>query len=63
MSAVQINAIRTAAIEDVETLAIVGVRMRENTAGIFDEFLAHVLGQIPLKRTREFEAQVRGVSV
>ncbi len=47
------NALRRAMISDVPTLAIEDVRIYDNTSALFDEMLAHRLGQIPIKTDLE----------
>lgn len=43
------NAIRRTIISDLPTLAIENVRIIENTSSLYDEIIAHRLGQIPIK--------------
>ena len=43
-----INAIRRTAMEDVPVLAIEKIRIYENNGVIFDEFLGHRLGMLPI---------------
>jgi DNA-directed RNA polymerase subunit D len=43
------NAIRRAAINSVKTFAIDRVTFYENTTAIFDEYIAHRIGLVPIK--------------
>ena len=44
-----VNAIRRVVMQDVPTLAIEDVSIYENDSVVFDEFLAHRLGMLPIK--------------
>lgn len=49
------NAIRRYIIGQVPTFAIDSVTVYENTTHMFDEFIAHRLGQIPLKTPKRYK--------
>ena len=43
------NAIRRLILEEVPTLAVEDLEIKENNSALYDEFLAHRLGLVPLK--------------
>ncbi len=48
------NALRRAAINSVETFAIDTVTFYENSSSMFDEYIAHRIGLVPIKTPKGF---------